>query len=460
MTRTKISDKKTQILFISSVCSVFILIFILNKLYPLFADDWSYSFIYNDKDTRVNSLSDIFESQYNHYFVWGGRSIVHAIDQLLLMMDFSIICFLNSLAFVAFIYILYKIANRDNKINLFVFVLFSLLIWFSQPAFFEDVVWKTGSVNYLWGGAIVFLFMYPYYIYYRSANFSDNFFKVILFFFCGIVAGWTNENLSIALIFFIVLILFISRSRKITIPKWAIAGLVGVITGTAFLFLAPGNYVRFEAIKTTSEWHDITIFKALWIGEKNVFRYFFHYIMPLLGIYVLLLCVYNRYPKNVETIKTNVQSSMLFILTGFIALGAMVVSLLYPERSLFGVIVLFLIPIGIIYANIDFTQAYYRYLNTGVMIIFLLLFLNGYYKAIRDLYGVNAVFAERELYIEEQKNKGIDTVVFTKAIPEINQKKYFIEDLTNDPNGLMNKEYARFHGLKSVNLIVNKKEEN
>ncbi len=460
MIRTKTSDKKTQMLFVTSVCCVFILVFILNKLYPLFADDWFYSFIYNDKDIRVNSLSDVFESQYNHYFAWGGRSIVHAIDQLLLMMDFSIICVLNSLAFVAFIYILYKIANKDNKINLFVFVLFSLLIWFSQPAFFETVIWKTGSVNYLWGGAIVFLFMYPYYTYYRSAKSSDNFFKVVFFFGCGLIAGWINENMTIGLISFILLILFNSRSQKITIPKWAIAGLSGVLIGSAFLLLAPGNYVRLQEAKITYGWHDIAFSKALWIGVKNIFRYLFHYIMPLLGIYVLLLCVYNRYPKNTECIKKNVQSSMLFITTGFIAVVAMVASLVFPERSLFGIIVLFLIPIGIIYANIDFAQAYYRYLNTGVMIIFLLLFLNGYYKATRDLYGVNIVFAERELYIEEQKNKGIDSVVFTKSIPVINEKKYFIRDLTNDPNGLTNKAYARFHGLKSVNLVVNKKEEN
>ncbi|MFV0537723.1 MAG: DUF6056 family protein [Dysgonomonas sp.] len=460
MIRTKTSDRKTRMLFITSVCSIFILVFILNKLYPLFADDWFYRFIYNDKDVRVSSLSDIFESQYNHYFVWGGRNIVHAIDQLLLMMDFSIICVLNSLAFVAFIYVLYKIANKDNKINVFVFVLFSLLIWFSQPAFFETVIWKTGSVNYLWGGAIVFLFMYPYYIYYRTGKYSDNFFKFVLFLFCGVVAGWINENMTIGLISFIVLILYKSHSRKTTIPKWAIAGLVGVLIGSMFLLLAPGNYVRLEEAKVTYGWHNITFLKALWIGVKNIFRYLFHYIMPLLGIYVLLLCVYNRYPKNTESIKRNVQSSMLFIITGFIALVGMVASLIFPERSLFGIIVLFLIPIGIIYANIDFAQGYFRYLNTGVMIIFLFLFVNGYYKATRDLYGVNAVFAERELYIEEQKNKGIDSVVFTKAIPVINEKKYFIRDLTNDPNGLTNKTYARFHGLKFVTLDVNKKEEN
>jgi len=459
MIKRKTSDKKTQILFIASVCCIFVLIYILNRLYPLFADDWFYSFIYNDKDIRVASLSDIFESQYNHYFVWGGRSVVHAIDQLLLMMDFSVICFLNSLAYIAFVYVLYKIANRDNTVNPFVFILFSLLIWFSQPAFFETVIWKTGSVNYLWGGLVVLLFMYPYYKYYRSGKSGDNLLKIIMFFFCGVIAGWTNENMSLALIFFIVAVLVMSRYNKVTIPKWAIAGLLGVVVGCAFLLLAPGNYTRLEGVKETYGWHDITFVKTLWIGIKNILRYLWHYILPLLGIYILFLAVYNRFPKDAEAKNLNIYSSLLFLATGFIALGAMVASLIFPERSLFGIIILFLIPIGIIYANIDLEKLNFKYFNIGVLFIFLVLFGESYYRSVRDLHMVSSVFNEREAYIEEQKSKGIDTIVFTKAMEPIDEKKYFVWDLTDDPNGWTNKAYARFHGLKSVNLVVNKKED-
>lgn len=460
MIKTGTLDKKMQILLIVSICCTFVLIFLLNRLYPLFADDWFYSFIYNDKDIRVTSLSNIFESQYNHYFVWGGRSVVHAIDQLLLMMDFTVICLLNSLLFVAFIYVLYRIANRDNAVNPFIFILFGLFIWFSQPAFFETVIWKTGSVNYLWGGFIVLLFIYPYYGYYRAGRSVDNLLKTILFFLCGIIAGWTNENMSIALIFFAIAVLVISRYQKRSIPKWAIAGLAGAIIGCAFLLLAPGNYARLEGVKATYGWHDITFVKTLWIGTKNILRYTWHYILPLLGIYLLLLCIYNRYPKNTKNKDLNIYGSLLFLATGFVALGVMVASLIFPERSLFGIIILFLIPIGIIYANIDFNQLYFRCLNIGVLMIFLFLFGKSYYSSYRDLHMVSTVFNERELYIEEQKAKGNNDIVLTKAMPAIDEEKYFIWDLTDDPNGWTNKAYARFHGLKSVCLRVDKKENN
>jgi hypothetical protein len=63
------------------------------------------------------------------------------------------------------------------------------------------------------------------------------------------------------------------------------------------------------------------------------------------------------------------------------------------------------------------------------------------------------------LLIEEQKRNGVDSIVFTEAMPVIDEKKYFIWDLTEDPQGWTNKAYARYHGLKSVCLRVDKKED-
>lgn len=44
--------------------------FTLNFLIPLFADDYNYSFMW-DKSKRIESLADVFKSQYLHYFHWG-----------------------------------------------------------------------------------------------------------------------------------------------------------------------------------------------------------------------------------------------------------------------------------------------------------------------------------------------------------------------------------------------------
>ena len=167
--------------------AVFVLIYILNSLYPLYADDWNYSFVHGETATRIQSFSDIFTSQYNHYMTWGGRSVVHFIAETMLMTGFFWCCILNSLAFVFFVYVMYMIANRGNRPNPVLFFLFSLLIWFAQPAFFATILWKTGAANYLWGTLIILLFLYSYYAYYRSRKTNNSVPKAILFFLFGII---------------------------------------------------------------------------------------------------------------------------------------------------------------------------------------------------------------------------------------------------------------------------------
>lgn len=459
MINKKAKGKEKRIVFIVSVCITFILIYGLNRLYPLFSDDWFYSFFWTSDNSslhRVDGIRDIIISQYNHYMAWGGRSVVHAIDQLLLMQSFPVICLLNSLAYIVFVYLLYKIANKENNANPFLFILFNLLIWFFQPAFFETIIWKTGSANYLWGGLLVFMFMYPYYLYYQTGKSKDSSLKMFLYMAGGIVAGWTNENMAVALVFFIVIILIISKYKKVAIPKWAVTGLIGVIIGASFLLLSPGNYIRLEGAKAAYNWQDLSMIKTLWIGTKVIMRYFVYYLLPILGIYILLLIVYCKDTEDKKIRIRNIYSSMLFIVTGFVALLAMVATPVFPERALFGIIILFLVPIGIIYANIDFKKKIFKYMNIPIFIILLLLFGKGYYQSYVDLQKISSLFNERELYIEEQKSKGIDSLVFTKEMAPVSDK-YFIWDLTDDPNGWTNKAYARFHGLRSVCLVPAKK---
>ena len=77
-----------------------------NFLFPLFVDDYSYSFIWTEKYgnlidydkmpnevpnfERVKSISDIAKSQYNHYMNWGARPIADSILQYFLMFDKNI----------------------------------------------------------------------------------------------------------------------------------------------------------------------------------------------------------------------------------------------------------------------------------------------------------------------------------------------------------------------------------
>ena len=47
------------------------LLLLLNCLTPMVGDDYQYGFIFN-RPERLESLADVFYSQYIHYFEWGA----------------------------------------------------------------------------------------------------------------------------------------------------------------------------------------------------------------------------------------------------------------------------------------------------------------------------------------------------------------------------------------------------
>ncbi len=361
---------------------IFVLIYILNYLYPLFADDISYSFVFTTPD-RIASISDIFVSQYNHYYRWGGRSVIHFTAQFLLYIDFWIACLLNSLAYIGLLYLMYRIIIQGSgkskiyqSVSLIVFL--HIFIWFCQPAFCCTVLWKTGSSNYLWGTLIVLSFVYPYYKYLNVRKTDDKLLKIILLFLSGIIAGWTNENVGVALIFFIVLSVFTYKYFKIRIPKWSISGLIGVIIGYIFMVSAPGNYKRMEFFLMQQAKDGMTRFDiAKNILDLSIY-YFIHYILPLLIIYGLLLLIY--YKTNKEKKKGTIACSLFFVSSGIVSFLIMLASPQFPERSLFGTIIFLIIPIGILYNKISFDLKLFRMLSIGCVILLTTVFSYDYYR--------------------------------------------------------------------------------
>ena len=73
---------KRSLLWILTVSICFSVLLVLNILTPLISDDFAYLFIYGE-NVRVTSVGDIIQSQINHYYQWGGRSIAHFIAQVL-----------------------------------------------------------------------------------------------------------------------------------------------------------------------------------------------------------------------------------------------------------------------------------------------------------------------------------------------------------------------------------------
>src|SRR6218665_2333171 len=140
--------------FCFAIVLVFSFIYLVNSLFPLIYDDWIYSFVYEDSPSsprRLSDISDILLSQYNHYFLWGGRNVVHFILQFLLLIDIHIAKLLNSLVYIIFFFLLYKIINKGKKNDVSLFLFLNILVWLTYHSFSISVFFLTLSVNYLWG---------------------------------------------------------------------------------------------------------------------------------------------------------------------------------------------------------------------------------------------------------------------------------------------------------------------
>ena len=437
-------------LFVISVLLLFCLIYILNRLYPLYVDDWDYCFTHYGK--RISSFYDILETQYDHYFSWGGRTVVHIIAQTLLWMGEGWGDFLNSIAYVVFILLIYSIANQRNKkqsVALLAFI--GVLMWFLQSSYSETILWITGSANYLWGTLIILLFLYPYCSFYYKHKGSDGNVKAALFLLAGIVSGWTNENMSVAVIFFILVLFVVMKYEKKKIPVWAKSGLAGVIIGAALLLLAPGNYVRYDAAT-----QDVSVDMWYYLERaRDIARTFLRFGLPSVFVYLALFTVFVKLGYN-KTKVAEFRLSLLFFVSAVVAIIVMVAAPGFPPRAWFGVITFVIIGASILYISFDFTVPLIRKLNYIALILAVLLFALSYALGVKELNRVHNIMAEREVEIVRQKKEGIEDIVLhgrferEKGILMVVPK---IVDLPEDLSNWRYEFYAKYYGVKSIVIL-------
>jgi len=445
-----LNKKKNQkIIFCSILIIFFIAIYTLNRLYPLLAEDWDYSFIWvpgNDSPDRIMGLKDILNSQYNHYMNWGGRSVTHAVLQFVLMLDPLYGDILNSLVFILYLYLVYKIVNHGHTNNTMLFLFTASALWIFLPEFMSTTIWLTYSLNYLWSTTFILFFIFPYYRYYREEKKNDSLLKKIAMFLAGVIAGWTNENMSLAMIAFILLIFILYKKDKIGIPIWAITGLAGAIIGATLLISAPGNFVRLE--ESTGD--SFSFFDRLSGINYNLCKVYFYNIFILLVIYVVLF-IFSLKNNIIKKSVKLIYSSLIFVISAHIGVCVLIVSPEFPERVFFGIITFLIIAIGILSLNIVDNVKKMK----GVFCIIAIIFFTFSVIKYIDRYQYTAYlynfWQQRELYMLEQKEKGIKDIIFSDKV--IKHKEFIIFDLSADPQSWVNRLYSKYYGLHSVKRI-------
>lgn len=402
---SSMSAKKRSILWLLVISLCFVAILILNLLTPLISDDFAYLYIYGE-GTKVSSIGDIIQSQVNHYHQWGGRSVVHFIAQVLLLLPSFIADLLNSFVYLGYIFLIYYHIKGKGEHSLSLFVLINLAVWFMQPVIGDTILWITGSANYLWGTALILLFLLPYRLY--NGNEISKLTQVIAssgLFFYGIIAGWTNENTAGAMILIAIVFVLYFRRQNWRIPVWSVSGLAGCLIGFGIMILAPGNFERAGDGSSVS----------LYIIAYRLFectRMLFYYCAPVIVSGGIIYVLYHHF--NREEKRGNAIISYIYCIAAIAAVYAMVLSPTFPRRALFGIVTYLIIGFGVMVYNLDFRQSFLRRMRCVVVVVGLACMAFTYYMACKDINMYRQITDERIEKIEEAKEKGLESIEFER----------------------------------------------
>ena len=221
-------------------------------LAPYFANDYRYMLVEGTNDI-VGSVSDIFISQYRHYFDWGGRTVAHLFAQFLLYIGKPYNAVFTALCYLALIlgiyYHAYGIKPTLKNLRLFPLFFITAFLWICMRNFGEVVFNIVSSCNYLVTVVIILYFLLPYRLSFYKEKIDSGVLAVIGMFIFGIIAGWTNENNSAAACAGIFLICAYHYHKK-KLALWELSGFIGLCIGFLILMLAPGNEERLDFMES------------------------------------------------------------------------------------------------------------------------------------------------------------------------------------------------------------------
>lgn len=423
------------------------LIFALNHYMPLMFDDYSYSFSFASGE-RITEINQIIPSQIGHYSRINGRSVTHTLAQCFLLLDATVFDIINSAAFIALLFLIWFHAHGSLKqISPFWFTVEACLLFLCTPAFDGSFLWTTGSANYLYGILIILCVMVPYRLQADGRSIAKSLCAEIilamLYLILGILAGWTNENTSVAMIAMMAAYMVLYHSRSIKIHAWNITGCIGGIIGCAFMLLAPGTANRLANAGGSGG-------ILMWLKRVIIYSsYLIDYLHLAILAFLVLTALY-WYQKGLLAAQWSRQKigsildecgvALLYLLGFFGSVYSMIISPSFPERVWSGPLALALIVILRLGAMVD-TAALQAKIGKGIALFFLLIvFVGSYFQTIVELRHFYNDFHEREAYIAAAVANGERKI----TLPSLRN------DLNADSSQWPNTAIARYYEVDEI----------
>ena len=328
-----------QTIFVAALA----IFFLRNLLLPIVADDFSYAFIWDGEGRgnlidgldpnrlhRVESFADIFYSQWQHYFTWGGRTIAHCFVQFFVWQGKFLFDVANVFVFGALILLLFKVGTglslREMNKTYLLFIFAGL--YFCAPSPLIDTIWLTGACNYLWMCTAIILFLLPFALKFRGQEIFLA--RIPIMALLGLIAGWSIEpGAAVAVVITFLFVLHFKREKNL--QPWMKVGFIFLLVGTAILILSPGNVYRLE-LTNALEPDDIVPPDEQWTPQMFLTNFVIGFLPVFLRELILFVPIIfyfaraNTSPAVTKFIATFAGASVLVLLV-------MMCSPEFPERA-------------------------------------------------------------------------------------------------------------------------------
>lgn len=411
-------------------------IYLLNKPTPWVVDDL----------VKSNGIGDLnqFQGWWNHarefYLGWGGRVWGELFTLYFLTLPKHIFNYINTIGYLLFILLIYIniIGKWKWSPSIIIFINFSLFM--CLPAFGQDILWISGAGNYMWASLIPLLFLsfWRFYLNESYRMFHHAAF-VITMFLLGIMAGWSNENVSVGILGILVIYMYLYKIQYVKIPTFAISGFIGTGIGSAFLWLAPGNFVRFAAGH-----HTKSVFAILKTSIHNV-KALLDPNATLLLVIIFILLILLGHSKNKRI-------AVAYFIGAVLSAGAMGIVGNLSTRVFLGCTVLLIIAAGILYDGWHYSFRI-RQTKTLITICLLLASVSIYHTAKDGINDYAMRWNENLKIIEMEKTKG-NLDVYVNPITPLNKfcATYKLDDIKPHEQNKhwLNKGVARHYGLHTI----------
>lgn len=437
---------KQRIIGILIIVLLGVVFWSINNTLPFVMDDELYAHIYPEKQIengnphcldaayKINSISDVFHSQWNHYFTKNGRGLTHIFVQIFCgLLGKPIYSIIAGIIFSLFVLFLPKLfcpwIERPISSLYFFFPLLLFFLLIPEPTSLWNGI--AYGINYLWASTWILLFSYI--VIERDTSQTPNRWLILVGCIVAVLAGWSHEGLVIPLG---AALLWYACQRKLQLNsyEWILFSLFAI--AAMLLVFAPSNFSRAESMNE-SDWAGGVLMLRL-----RVFRF-------VRGFYVFVITALLLFYKKKDRFIDFVNDNQCWLFGWVVAVSFIMFVGALNDRSTFGIDFFSVLLLCRVIGYFDISAEKIKPLVICSSVIFLV----GLGNVVYWQYKAGNQYREIDNYLELSQSQDALAVVEPVNVPYL-FKRYVARYKFEEPWEDWEERVDRFKFNKSQILIA------